>query len=34
MESVAATASGDNKPIRFHLSCFNLWEQERREPRS
>jgi len=31
MEGVVS-APGDEKPIRFHVQCFQFWETERRGP--
>ena len=32
MEGVVSTP-GDEKPIQFHVQCFQFWETERRTPR-
>jgi hypothetical protein len=29
MEGIASTLS-DEKPIQFHVSCFHIWDHERR----
>ena len=29
MEGIASTLS-DKKPIQFHVSCFHIWDHERR----
>ena len=31
MEGIASTL-GDKKPIQFHVSCFQIWDAERRAP--
>ena len=35
LEGIASTLSDtpkDKKPIQFHLTCFELWNDERRRP--
>ena len=33
MEGIASTLS-DKKPIQFHVTCFQIWDAERRAPKS
>jgi hypothetical protein len=33
MEGIASTLS-DKKPIQFHVACFQIWDAERRAPKS
>jgi hypothetical protein len=36
LEGIASTLSDtreDKKPIQFHVTCFELWNDERRKPR-
>jgi hypothetical protein len=37
MEGIASTLSDrpkDKKPIQFHVTCFQIWDIERRAPKS
>ena len=37
MEGIASTLSDrrkEKKPIQFHVTCFHLWDIERRAPKS
>jgi hypothetical protein len=33
MEGIASTLS-DKKPIQFHVTCFQIWDAERRAPKT
>ena len=33
MEGIAPTLS-DKKPIQFHVTCFQIWDVERRAPKT
>ena len=33
MEGIASTLS-DKQPIQFHVGCFQIWDAERRAPKS
>jgi hypothetical protein len=32
MEGIASTLS-DKKPFQFHVTCFHVWDAERRAPK-